>query len=215
MSVEACSCAVHGHAPESPLSWSPGLVETWLVEPPLAFVVIDFRAEDLNGMTILQLDDRGKFMKELEIAHKARHPFVVSMLDACVDDNGMFLLMEWMDDGNLFDALGNQVKKSLLARKRLSIAREIAGGLVYLHSFGIISRDIKSLNVLLNKRQPRKALRFRPCNPAYADHNCEHPRARAGKAARCLGWHLNLCCQAASGASRRMSIVLESSCGSC
>jgi serine/threonine protein kinase len=108
--VKACSCAVHGHAPESPLSWSPGQVETWLVEPPLAFVVIDFRAEDLNGMAILQLDDRGKFLKELEIAHKARHPFVVSMLGACVDDDGMFLLMEWMDDGSLFDAFGNQVR---------------------------------------------------------------------------------------------------------
>jgi serine/threonine protein kinase len=240
MSLESCVFKVPD---DSPLSWSPQQVETWLVQQSLGFVVGAFKAEDLNGMAVLQLDDklldhfdvcasslkhsqevctalqrlrassvtrpkslaaaglgsiflispsdvisvahvkpfqgssgsvqqvkfqgmdaakkqphltrtlndrdRGKFMKELEIAHKARHPFVVSMLGACVDDDNMFLLMEWMDGGSLFDALGNQVKRPLLARKRVSIAREIAGGLVYLHSSGIIHRDIKSLNVLL------------------------------------------------------------------
>jgi serine/threonine protein kinase len=93
--------------------------------------------------------DRGKFLKELEIAHKARHPCVVSMLGACLDDDEMFLLMEWMDGGSLYDALGNHYKKPLVPRKRISIAREISGGLAYLHNCGIIHRDIKSLNVLL------------------------------------------------------------------
>jgi serine/threonine protein kinase len=93
--------------------------------------------------------DRGKFLKELEIAHKARHPYVVSMLGACFDDDGMFLLMEWMDGGSLYDALGNQRTKPIVARKRISIAREISGGLAYLHREGIVHRDIKSLNVLL------------------------------------------------------------------
>jgi serine/threonine protein kinase len=231
-------------SPESPLLWDTREVESWLHEQSLSFIAEAFKAENLNGMALLQLDDltldrfdvcasslkrsqeicskirrlratsmrpksaamggmgaifqilpseiseiphalvmkgscghvtqvkyqgidaakkqplmnlartlndrdRSKFLKELEIAHQARHRSVVSMLGAYFDDDGMFLLMEWMDGGSLYDALGNQRKKTLLARQRISIAREIADGLVYLHKCGIIHRDIKSLNVLL------------------------------------------------------------------
>jgi tRNA A-37 threonylcarbamoyl transferase component Bud32 len=224
----------------SPLSWNIDQIETWLVQQALSFVVDEFRAENLNGMALLQLNeellqnfkackaslkhsqevwsaiqqlralsdkprkhlsngseilqishseiaeiaippmrgssgsvykvkyqgmdaakkqphlarplndrDRSKFMKELEIAHKARNPHIVSMFGACFDDQGMFLLMEWMEGGSLYDALGNHKTKPIVARKRISIAREIAGGLAYLHKIGIVHRDIKSLNVLL------------------------------------------------------------------
>jgi serine/threonine protein kinase len=234
--LESC---VFNVSADSPLSWNVHQVETWLFEQSLPFVVDPFKAEKMNGMALLQLDDvllqhfqvcasslkcsqevwsaiqrlratsqkprnlatsgifqilhseitdiprapvmkgssgsvqkvkyqgmdaakkqphlartlndrdRGKFLKELEIAHKARHPYVVSMFGACFDDDGMFLLMEWMEGGSLYDALGNHRTKPIVARKRISIAREISGGLAYLHSCGIVHRDIKSLNILL------------------------------------------------------------------
>jgi serine/threonine protein kinase len=129
--------------------------------------------------------DRGKFAKELEIAHRARHPCVVSMLGACFDDDGMFLLMEWMGGGSLYDALGNH-KKSVVPRRRIKIAREIAGGLVYLHSCGIIHRDIKSLNVLLTDDGHAKLCDF--CLATLHTLTTTSTTANEGRQAGTLPW---------------------------
>ena len=72
------------------------------------------------------------------------------MYGACIDDDGMFLIMEWMEGGSLYDALGNHIIRPLPPRKRVSTARDIADGMQYLHRSGILHRDIKSLNVLLS-----------------------------------------------------------------
>jgi serine/threonine protein kinase len=93
--------------------------------------------------------DREKFMKELEINHRVQHPACVTFFGACIDDQGMMLLMEWMEGGSLYSALDNHRLDPLLPRLRVSMAREIADGLQYLHANGITHRDIKSLNVLL------------------------------------------------------------------
>jgi hypothetical protein len=42
---------------DSPLSWDPHRVEIWLHEQSLSFVADAFKAENLNDMTMLQLDD--------------------------------------------------------------------------------------------------------------------------------------------------------------
>jgi hypothetical protein len=93
--------------------------------------------------------DRAKFMKELQINYHLHHASCVSFHGACIDDDGMMLLMEWMEGGSLNDALDNHIAEPLLPRLRVSMAREIADGLQYLHANRIIHRDIKSLNVLL------------------------------------------------------------------
>lgn len=93
--------------------------------------------------------DRDKFTKELEINHRVHHPACVTFFGACIDEQGMMLLMEWMEGGSLYSALDNHSVEPLLPRLRVSMAREIADGLEYLHANGIIHRDIKSLNVLL------------------------------------------------------------------
>jgi serine/threonine protein kinase len=94
--------------------------------------------------------DRAKFMKELDITYRVRHPACVTMYGACTDDDNMFLLMEWMEGGSLYDALGSNIIRPLLPRLRVSMARDISDGLQFLHRSGIVHRDIKSLNVLLS-----------------------------------------------------------------
>lgn len=102
----------------------------------------------IDGAT-MNARDRDKFMKELEINHRVHHPACVTFFGACIDDSGMMLLMEWMEGGSLHSALGNHSVEPLKPRLRVSMAREIADGLQYLHAIGIVHRDIKSANVLL------------------------------------------------------------------
>jgi GTPase SAR1 family protein len=93
--------------------------------------------------------DRKKFMEELEMTYRLRHAKCVTMFGAVTDDEGIMLLMEWMEGGSLYSALDNHNENPVLPRLRLSIARQVADGLQYLHAKRIIHRDIKSLNVLL------------------------------------------------------------------
>jgi len=102
-----------------------------------------------NVTLTLNARDRAKFVKELEITYAVKHTACVQMLGACVDANDLFLLLEWMEGGSLYDALGNHADRPVLPRLRLSMARNVADGLEYLHSCDIVHRDIKSLNILL------------------------------------------------------------------
>ena len=51
-------------------------------------------------------------------------------------------------------------------RQRVKIACDIAAGLRYLHSFGLIHRDIKLKNILLNKQGHAKISDMGFCRPS-------------------------------------------------
>jgi serine/threonine protein kinase len=112
--------------------------------------------------------DRKKFVKELEIQSRLRHPNCVSVLAVCTEAHNVFLVMEWMYGGSLFAQLvktrqelaAKQSSVTLTARTRLSIAREICDGLQYMHSNGMIHGDMKSLNILLGKDKTAKLCDF-------------------------------------------------------
>jgi tetratricopeptide (TPR) repeat protein len=108
-----------------------------------------FAAKEPIASSSIGARDRHKFMKELEIHYRLHHPSCVSIYGACIDQEGIMLLMEWMDGGSLYLALSNHCEEPVLPRLRLSMARDIADGLLYLHTHRIIHRDIKSSNVLL------------------------------------------------------------------
>jgi serine/threonine protein kinase len=112
-----------------------------------------------NVTLTLNARDRSKFVKELEITYAVKHTACVQMLGACLEGD-LFLLLEWMEGGSLYDALGNHADRPVLPRVRLSIARNVADGLEYLHSRGIVHRDIKSLNILLTSDMRAKLCDF-------------------------------------------------------
>jgi hypothetical protein len=104
--------------------------------------------------------DRKKFMEELEITYRLRHAACVTMFGAVIDEQGIMLVMEWMEGGSLYSVLDNIGENPVLPRVRLSIARQIADGLQYLHTSRIIHRDIKSHNVLLTLDNEAKLCDF-------------------------------------------------------
>lgn len=59
------------------------------------------------------------------------------------------IITEYLPNGSLYDVL-HKSPSLLTPTKRSVIAADVAQGLVYLHSKGIIHRDMKSLNVLLD-----------------------------------------------------------------
>ena len=99
-----------------------------------------------------------EFRTEAELHGALRHANVVQLYAVCLEAAKYCMVMELMSNGSLFNVLHNG--RELPWSLRLSIAKDIAVGLNYLHSRGILHRDLKSLNVLLDDRMRAKLSDF-------------------------------------------------------
>nr|CAH0107608.1 unnamed protein product [Daphnia galeata] len=93
------------------------------------------------------------FEKEIEILRKLSHLFVVKYLDVVERDSKKFIVME-LCDGSLREYV--EGKLELIPKDSLDekiLIGEVCLGLAYIHSKGIIHKDLKLENILL-KRQP-------------------------------------------------------------
>ncbi|XP_042492620.1 receptor protein-tyrosine kinase CEPR2-like [Macadamia integrifolia] len=102
---------------------------------------------------------KGKHVKalkaEMEILGKIRHKNILKLYACLMRGGSSFLVYEYMENGNLFQALHRQIKggkPELNWDRRYKIALGAAKAIAYLHhdcAPPIIHRDIKSTNILL------------------------------------------------------------------
>ena len=91
-----------------------------------------------------------RFLREAEILSSIEHPGVVKVFDfdLSTDAPVSFILMEYID--------GRPLSKHIQAddmpmNDRLRVIMDVADALHYVHSFGILHRDIKPDNILINR----------------------------------------------------------------
>ena len=99
----------------------------------------------------LSRDDvyRRRFLREARVANEVEHPHLVPVLDAGEHDGFTFLASTFLDGGSLSDLLADDDRLALADCVRLAL--EIAGGLGALHECGIVHRDVKPANVMLDR----------------------------------------------------------------
>ena len=89
-----------------------------------------------------------RFKREARAVAQLQHPNIVTVIDRGEEDDRQFIVFEFIDGENLKERV---VRKGRLdVREALEIAVEIARGLSFAHSQGLIHRDVKPQNVLLN-----------------------------------------------------------------
>jgi predicted Ser/Thr protein kinase len=99
-----------------------------------------------------------RFLREAQSAGILSHPNIVTIHDVAVDPEGdFFIAMEYVQGTDL---------KHLMQRRRLElpfviqVVAQIADGLDYAHSKGVIHRDIKPANIIITKEQQAKITDF-------------------------------------------------------
>lgn len=103
---------------------------------------------------------------EMDILGKIRHRNILKLYACLMKGGSSFLVFEYMENGNLFQALHRQIKgeqSELDWHQRYRIALGAAKGISYLHhdcSPPIIHRDIKSTNILLDEDYEPKIADF-------------------------------------------------------
>ncbi|XP_063037207.1 serine/threonine-protein kinase PAK 3-like [Melospiza melodia melodia] len=97
-----------------------------------------------------------------------RSPNIVTYLDSYLVDAELWLAMEFMDGGTLFDVL----RAVYLEEGQIgAVCRECLQGLHFLHSRQVIHRDIKSCNVLVGTDGSVKLGDFGLCAQLSPEHS--------------------------------------------
>lgn len=119
-----------------------------------------FRARDtvlkrdvaLKVMRPLLMSDPGfvaRFRREAEVAANLDHAHIVPVYDYGEENGRLFLVMKWLGGGSVADRL---VGGPMPFNQVVTWTEQVAAGLDFAHSRGVVHRDIKPGNIMLDEQ---------------------------------------------------------------
>src|SRR5204862_5653125 len=89
-----------------------------------------------------------RFRREARAVASLSHPNIVTILDRGEDEGRQFIVFELVEGRTLAEVLHEQGR--LPVQRALEIAIQVARGLGFAHEQGLVHRDVKPQNVILN-----------------------------------------------------------------
>jgi eukaryotic-like serine/threonine-protein kinase len=87
-----------------------------------------------------------RFVREAKLGASLSHPNLVPVYDTAVEDEGLLIVMEYVEGESLAQAL---LRGPLEPRRVAGIAGDLGDALDHVHAQGVVHRDVKPANVLL------------------------------------------------------------------
>ena len=106
-------------------------------------------------------DDEGfvqRFRREAQAAASISHPAIVSVFDTGSDDGVHYIVMEYVEGRTLAEFLTGGGR--IMPDRAIAITQEVCRALDAAHAQGVIHRDIKPGNIMLNPRGEVKVTDF-------------------------------------------------------
>ena len=117
------------------------------LERPVALKLLSERLSDDDGF-------RERMLKESRLAASLDHPNVVPIYEAGEADGRLFIAMRYVDGTDLKALLRRE--GALTPERAVAIAAQVADALDAAHAKGLVHRDVKPSNVLLDQQGGRE-----------------------------------------------------------
>jgi serine/threonine protein kinase len=99
-----------------------------------------------------------RFLREARAAGNLRHDNIITVYDAGEHDHQPFMAMEYVDGVSFAETIRS--RQPLALADKLSYLEQVCAGLHYAHSRGIIHRDVKPANLMVDRRHTVRILDF-------------------------------------------------------
>ncbi len=114
-----------------------------------------FEEDPLVAIKILQglatsEEDRQHFIQEARLLRKLKHPHILPIHNVAMQDNVLFIVMEYAEGGSLKDRLKLHKGQPLPQEEALTILKQVGEALHYAHQHNVVHRDLKPDNILFN-----------------------------------------------------------------
>ena len=105
---------------------------------------------------VVSTEQRERFLLEARTSARLEHPHIIDVYRADETDGTVWFTMRYVDG----ESLGERVRArgALPASEIARVLREVSWGLAYAHARGVIHRDIKPDNILLDRESGRAVL---------------------------------------------------------
>ncbi len=99
------------------------------------------------GLTTTEVRER--FEREIQVTAQLQHPHILPLHDSGLAGDTLYYVMPYVEGESLRERLDRE--RQLPIDDALKIAKEVAGALGHAHSLGVVHRDVKPANILLEE----------------------------------------------------------------
>ncbi len=116
------------------------------------------RSVAIKLLRVTDDDVRDRFLQEARSAGNLKHPNIVTVYDFGEHDDQPYIVMEFVEGTTLAQVIRG--RSGLPLRRKLELIEALASGLGYAHSRGVVHRDVKPANLMIDTEGVLRILDF-------------------------------------------------------